>query len=169
LHYTTYDLWGWNSYIEMTDNSSIWEQFGLCIENHSKFTLPQFVFSPYNFQIHYFDSKYEKYPFQWPLFFKKSSSHGPGENHRPVASHWKTLLNTVVHLVLIENWTHNISDERHWLYTGSCKFNYHRYTILIQNTKNTLFNDHFFSKNLALIWKSCQSFQYTSFNPKDHM
>jgi hypothetical protein len=22
---TTYDLWGWNSYIEMTENSSIWE------------------------------------------------------------------------------------------------------------------------------------------------
>jgi hypothetical protein len=22
---TTYDLWGWNSYIEMTDKSSIWE------------------------------------------------------------------------------------------------------------------------------------------------
>ena len=23
---TTYDLWGWNSYIEMTDKSSIWKK-----------------------------------------------------------------------------------------------------------------------------------------------
>jgi hypothetical protein len=38
---------------------------------------------------------------------------GPGENHRPVASHWQTLSHNVVHLSLIEIRTHNISGERH--------------------------------------------------------
>jgi hypothetical protein len=37
----------------------------------------------------------------------------PGENHRPVASHWQTLLDNVVHLALIEIRTHNTSDDRH--------------------------------------------------------
>jgi hypothetical protein len=32
----------------------------------------------------------------------------PGENHRPVASHWQTLSHNVVHLALIEIRTHNI-------------------------------------------------------------
>jgi cyanate permease len=35
----------------------------------------------------------------------------PGENHRPVASHWQTLSHNIVHLVLIETRTHNISDQ----------------------------------------------------------
>jgi hypothetical protein len=50
----------------------------------------------------------------------------PGENHRPVASHWQTLSHDVVHLALIGIRTHNISvigTDR----TGSCKSNY--YTI----------------------------------------
>jgi hypothetical protein len=38
----------------------------------------------------------------------------PGEKHRPVASHWQTLSHFVVHLALIEIWTHNISADRHW-------------------------------------------------------
>jgi hypothetical protein len=37
----------------------------------------------------------------------------PGENHRPVASHWQTLSHNVLHLVLIEIRTHNISGDRH--------------------------------------------------------
>jgi hypothetical protein len=40
---------------------------------------------------------------------------GPGENHRPVASHWQTLSHNVVHLALIEIRTH-ISGDRLWLH-----------------------------------------------------
>jgi hypothetical protein len=36
---------------------------------------------------------------------------GPGENHRPVASHWQTLSHNVVYFALIESRTHNISDD----------------------------------------------------------
>ena len=38
---------------------------------------------------------------------------GPGENHRPVASYWQTLLHNVVHIALIEIRTPNISGDWH--------------------------------------------------------
>ena len=41
---------------------------------------------------------------------------GAGENHRLVASHWKTLSHNVVHLVLIQFRAHNISGDSHWLH-----------------------------------------------------
>jgi hypothetical protein len=36
----------------------------------------------------------------------------PGENHRPVASHWQTLSHNVV-----SSTPHNFSGDRHWLHT----------------------------------------------------
>ena len=43
----------------------------------------------------------------------------PGENHRPVASHWQTLSHEVVsstpHLSGVR--AHNICGDRHWLHT----------------------------------------------------
>jgi hypothetical protein len=37
---------------------------------------------------------------------------GPGENHRPVASHWQTLSHNVIHLPLTT--TYAISAHHHW-------------------------------------------------------
>ena len=42
-------------------------------------------------------------------FFLVEETGGPGENHRPVASHWQTWSNNVVHLPLIKIRTHNIT------------------------------------------------------------
>jgi len=52
---------------------------------------------------------------------------GPGENHQPVASHLQTLSHNVVHLVLIDIRTHNISG----------KSNYH--TITTMTASDNLF------------------------------
>jgi hypothetical protein len=38
---------------------------------------------------------------------------GPGENHRPGASHYQTLSFNVLHLALFEIRTHNIIGDRH--------------------------------------------------------
>jgi hypothetical protein len=46
----------------------------------------------------------------------------PGENHRPAASHWQTLLHNVVHLALIEIRTSVVIGTD---CIGSCKSNYH--------------------------------------------
>jgi hypothetical protein len=45
----------------------------------------------------------------WRSVSLVEETRGPGENHWPVVSNWQTLSHNVVHLVLMENWTHNIS------------------------------------------------------------
>ena len=49
----------------------------------------------------------------WRSVLLVEETGGPGENHRPVASHWQTLSHNVVHLALIEIRTRNISGDRH--------------------------------------------------------
>jgi hypothetical protein len=41
----------------------------------------------------------------------------PGENHRPVASHWQTLSHSYIEYTSPERIrTHNVSGDRHWLH-----------------------------------------------------
>jgi len=49
----------------------------------------------------------------WRSVLLMEETGGPGENHRPVASHWQTLSHNVVQLALIEIRTHNIGGDRH--------------------------------------------------------
>ena len=48
----------------------------------------------------------------WRSVLLVEETGGPGENHRPVASHWQTLSHNVVHLALTEIRIHNISGDR---------------------------------------------------------
>ena len=41
-------------------------------------------------------------PISWQSVLLLQETRGPGENYRPVASHWQTFSNNVVHLTLIE-------------------------------------------------------------------
>jgi hypothetical protein len=52
----------------------------------------------------------------WRSVLLVGDTGGPGENHRPVASHWQTLSHNVVHLALVEIRAHNISGNSHLLH-----------------------------------------------------
>ena len=51
----------------------------------------------------------------WRSVLLVEETGGPGENHRPVASHWQILSHNVVHLALIEIRTHIISDDKQYI------------------------------------------------------
>jgi len=48
----------------------------------------------------------------WRSVLLVEETEGPGENHRPVSSHWQTLSHNIVHLALIKIRTHNITTNR---------------------------------------------------------
>ena len=47
----------------------------------------------------------------WRSVLLVKETGGPGENYRPVSSHWQTLSHNAVHLTLIEIPTHDISGD----------------------------------------------------------
>ena len=51
----------------------------------------------------------------WRSVLLVEETEGPGENHRPVASHWQTLSHNGIHLALIEIQTH----KHQWVVIGT--------------------------------------------------
>ena len=64
----------------------------------------------------------------WSVLLREETG-VPGENHRPVASHWQTWSHNVVSSTpcLSGIRTHNFSSDRHWVIV-SCKSNYQTIT-----------------------------------------
>ena len=52
----------------------------------------------------------------WRSVLLVEVTEGPGDNHRPVTSHWQTLSHNAILLALIEIRTHNNNGDRHWLH-----------------------------------------------------
>jgi hypothetical protein len=61
----------------------------------------------------------------WRSFLLVEETGGPGENHRPVASHWRTLSHNIVPWSRFELTTSVLIGTN---YIGSCKSNYHTIT-----------------------------------------
>jgi hypothetical protein len=69
----------------------------------------------------------------------------PGENHRPVTSHWHTWSHNVLSSTTRRSgiWTNNVSGDRHW-FIGSYKSNYHTIaTTMARNEHYDVFNEHY--------------------------
>ena len=77
---------------------------------------------------------------------------GPGENHRPVASHWQTLSHNVLHLDLIEIRTYNISGDRHWLHGKTHKGLFHSHTNVTEEAHVWLFYIHTYVTEETHVW-----------------
>jgi len=59
----------------------------------------------------------------WRSVLLVEETGGPGENHRPAASHWQTLSHNVVHLALIEIRTLFVLEILFYTKTIIVKFN----------------------------------------------
>jgi hypothetical protein len=79
----------------------------------------------------------------WRSVLLVEETGGPGENHRPVTSHWQTVSHNVVHLALI---TTSVVIGTHWIV--SCKFNYHTITAI---THPDYWRLRYFRKNISAI------------------
>ena len=89
----------------------------------------------------------------WQSVLLVEETRVPGENHRPVASHWQTLSHNVIsstpHLSRVR--THNNSGGRHWLHN---KFNFHLPTS-VRLWRSPVTSSNMFSSSEDYTW--CQS------------
>jgi hypothetical protein len=85
---------------------------------------------------------------------------GPGENHRPVTSHWQTLLHNVVSSTPRLSWvrTHNVSGDMYWLH--SCISNYHTLTTTTALSEYWKYSYIILKQTSILKFLSICSFRY---------
>ena len=71
----------------------------------------------------------------WRSVLLVEETRGPRENHRPVISHWQTWSHNVVHIALIDIWTHtSVAIGTDCI--DSCKSNYHTITATLASWIN---------------------------------
>ena len=84
-----------------------------------------------------------------------------GENHRPVASYWQTLLHNFVSSTsrLSGIQTPNVSGDRHWLHIvlGSYKSNYHIITTMTAPARYMISVIKYVFNNITIKLKSSQA------------